>query len=103
MEFSISTSMPVPWHLYELIAASTRVAFQSQPRCQAPGDTVIKVGLDILSGVSISTEMPGPWRRPGVAITVSVVEVSISTEMPGPWRHRKRLAYWRSLKFQSQP
>src|SRR5207247_1909053 len=37
--------------------------FQSQPRCQAPGDCNNHQPLRWLCQVSISTEMPGPWRR----------------------------------------
>src|SRR6266496_1517927 len=36
--------------------------------------------------VSISTEMPGPWRRIGWREESEEWVVSISTEMPGPWR-----------------
>src|SRR5438034_10159057 len=36
--------------------------------------------------VSISTEMPGPWRQFHVEVFKSDSLVSISTEMPGPWR-----------------
>src|SRR5436305_1169742 len=37
--------------------------FQSQTRCQAPGDLYIHVEVMIGCNVSISDEMPGPWRR----------------------------------------
>src|SRR6266496_3393537 len=36
--------------------------FQSQPRCQAPGDSSIRSLPTLFAAVSISTEMPGPWR-----------------------------------------
>src|SRR6266487_2820804 len=36
--------------------------FQSQPRCQAPGDLPYLTLLYHRDNVSISTEMPGPWR-----------------------------------------
>src|SRR6266487_5051591 len=36
--------------------------FQSQPRCQAPGDKYYGAWLIKILRVSISTEMPGPWR-----------------------------------------
>src|SRR6266487_75435 len=37
--------------------------FQSQPRCQAPGDLPYLTLLYHRDNVSISTEMPGPWRQ----------------------------------------
>src|SRR5947209_186291 len=41
--------------------------------------------------VSISDEMPGPWRRPPHKnIVPNQVAVSISDEMPGPWRQEHR-------------
>src|SRR5207247_1107805 len=36
--------------------------FQSQQRCQAPGDTPAAYRAIRKRHVSISTEMPGPWR-----------------------------------------
>src|SRR5438046_1328257 len=36
--------------------------FQSQPRCQAPGDKFPNRSIETEMLVSISTEMPGPWR-----------------------------------------
>ncbi len=103
--------------------------FQSQPRCQAPGDGFFLCLLPLFFCVSISTEMPGPWRpvSPGIAYTkfisfnlnrdarplatrsVSVswypsFVVSISTEMPGPWRHKQWQRTIRRIDwFQSQP
>src|SRR5438105_466519 len=37
--------------------------FQSQARCQAPGDLWTYIGKYGKPYVSISGEMPGPWRR----------------------------------------
>ncbi len=133
---SISTEMPGPWRLQS--ASSTRTAttsfnlnrdarplatildlaqgaavfeFQSQPRCQAPGDIARIYRWYCVRYVSISTEMPGPWRRSALQLIqmlflgfnlnrdarplatgkdglqgISINYVSISTEMPGPWR-----------------
>src|SRR6266487_3766340 len=79
--------MPGPWrqmqwlmgHLYDF-------RFQSRPRCQAPGDGQPLQGSLTFSGVSISTEMPGPWRLAWDYRPKPGEQVSISTEMPGPWR-----------------
>src|SRR6266513_1750704 len=38
--------------------------FQSQTRCQAPGDSPSPFALKISLFISISDEMPGPWRLP---------------------------------------
>src|SRR5205823_2230545 len=38
--------------------------------------------------VSISTEMPGPWRPSADHRMARLPAVSISTEMPGPWRRK---------------
>src|SRR6266496_2271708 len=104
--------MPGPWRLHHtLVAKGDYRLFQSQPRCQAPGDTPWKPVSTPITYVSISTEMPGPWRltallpehrffqgfnlnrdaRPLATNMISqqfgfFLVVSISTEMPGPWR-----------------
>ena len=135
---SISTEMPGPWRLLVTQArANVLVRFQSQPRCQAPGDDSGALSWIAQSvPVSISTEMPGPWRRTKSDSTLArllsfnlnrdarplatqmmsqchhagyrgfnlnrdarplatsmqahsehrYLDVSISTEMPGPWR-----------------
>src|SRR6266566_3480759 len=36
--------------------------FQSQTRCQAPGDFSIAIAVALRFFISISDEMPGPWR-----------------------------------------
>src|SRR5439155_234713 len=63
VEVSISDEMPGPWRLsqiHDLLDSEPR--FQSQTRCQAPGD-FSDHSLPVLSTqVSISDEMPGPWR-----------------------------------------
>ena len=61
-------------------------AFQSQPRCQAPGDHDALLFAWHALYVSISTEMPGPWRLLSCLHLMMHLLVSISTEMPGPWR-----------------
>src|SRR6266536_1803265 len=88
LHVSISTEMPGPWRPRVPSPPSVRFVsfnlnrdarplatcrycprhpalsmFQSQPRCQAPGDA--EHGLEAAAGmlVSISTEMPGPWRH----------------------------------------
>src|SRR6266702_3060645 len=61
--------------------------FQSQARCQPRGD-LSGIGERIGGkNVSISSEMPAPWRRP-VTLSgyASLRMVSISSEMPAPWR-----------------
>jgi len=87
------------------------VEFQSQMRCQAPGDQAILVNSRFIVRVSISDEMPGPWRLdchivrqcgvclfqsqmrcqapgdvPVLVTSTATGVVSISDEMPGPWR-----------------
>src|SRR6266699_3258574 len=61
---SISDEMPGPWRrngTSHLIGRS--LIFQSQTRCQAPGDSAT-IRLDFSGdSISISDEMPGPWRR----------------------------------------
>src|SRR5438034_1132197 len=42
--------------------SSNIALFQSQPRCQAPGDSYFSASIFRILRVSISTEMPGPWR-----------------------------------------
>src|SRR6266516_4535422 len=85
---SISTEMPGPWRpgpspmhrqicwCFNLnrdarpLATEKKIVqhwethkFQSQPRCQAPGDEEKNKSEREKLIVSISTEMPGPWRR----------------------------------------
>src|SRR6266567_3348142 len=60
---SISDEKPGPWRRLSLTQQPDGdTIFQSQTRCQAPGDAEIKsCCLDSLI-ISISDEMPGPWR-----------------------------------------
>ncbi len=51
--------------------------FQSQPRCQAPGDGDHWSRLLTPSYVSISTEMPGPWR-PSMLCIRAVVTIGFN-------------------------
>src|SRR6266699_656885 len=60
--------------------------FQSQTRCQAPGDLLSGNCLFLLRGISISDEMPGPWRLNLPPLATGEQGISISDEMPGPWR-----------------
>src|SRR6266567_1092960 len=87
MVISISDEMPGPWRprtrplcltlprdfnlrrdarpLATQLAAEPRRCldeFQSQTRCQAPGDFSIAVAVALRFFISISDEMPGPWR-----------------------------------------
>src|SRR6266487_1491402 len=87
-DVSISTEMPGPWrpvfgewspHHLTMFQSQPRCqapgdcggmkekdkrsTFQSQPRCQAPGDYNLPHRQGQPQPVSISTEMPGPWRR----------------------------------------
>src|SRR2546425_924847 len=104
--------MPGPWRPRP---ATVRVAqnskFQSQPRCQAPGDSytavVMSESCDFFNLTrnakplatplrffhsrfslcfSITREMPGPGRQLQPIFSDSEWDFSISTEMPGPWR-----------------
>jgi len=43
-------------------AAVARLEFQSQTRCQAPGDVGLATVAFVAMKISISDEMPGPWR-----------------------------------------
>jgi len=78
--------------------------FQSQTRCQAPGDLHDQSVSPRRRSISISDEMPGPWRH-GIYATVRSYTswISISDEMPGPWRHIKRVLMAEKVyQFQSQ-
>src|SRR2546429_1880075 len=56
--------MPGPWRLLFLkIVGIANVEFQSQKRCQAPGDWREDGYHKFWEFISISDEMPGPWRR----------------------------------------
>src|SRR6266699_2555174 len=52
---------------------SVELTFQSQARCQAPGDVQHRPTPPGIGRISISGEMPGPWRHasafPQVAVT----------------------------------
>src|SRR5437762_1528527 len=55
--------MPGPWRPSEAVALeNVPYKFQSQTRCQAPGDSMCLMYRSIERIVSISDEMPGPWR-----------------------------------------
>ena len=135
--------MPGPWRRAMLVTGHRCYGmFQSQARCQAPGDcmtcnsqaqsavgfnlkrdarplatqSILRMAVacicfnlkrdarplatdDIASAmscrmtVSISSEMPGPWRRSRLVLASSDhADVSISSEMPGPWRRIVRVA-----------
>ncbi len=85
--------------------------FQSQARCQPRGDSEEGGFLAGDRGVSISSEMPAPWRHKSryrhrctiicfnlkrdaspvatldvLLVYLLVLVVSISSEMPAPWR-----------------
>src|SRR6266699_2695794 len=93
--------------------------FQSQTRCQAPGDSPSPFALKISLFISISDEMPGPWRpgwqgylrcngwefqsqtrcqapgdyqHPNTGCVLT--GISISDEMPGPWRLAVAFNLW---------
>ncbi len=60
---SISDEKPGPWRLATgKVYDCNSAAFQSQTRCQAPGDKVIEKYEKPKIEISISDEMPGPWR-----------------------------------------
>ncbi len=62
-------------------------SFQSQTRCQAPFGLRYSHCKMEVRWVSISDEMPGPFRRQSArASTKTRLAVSISDEMPGPFR-----------------
>src|SRR6266571_4276386 len=103
-------------------------AFQSQARCQPRGDCVYCCVTLSRQRVSISSEMPAPWRLQALVCRGSLVrsfnlkrdaspvatwrwcsrssrlrDVSISSEMPAPWRHGCQERQERDIdKFQSQ-
>src|SRR6266567_1646738 len=55
--------MPGPWRHQNTAATRENTAvFQSQTRCQAPGDVGIYRAGRTIYEISISDEMPGPWR-----------------------------------------
>src|SRR5205809_1502540 len=84
--------MPGPWRHEEMEPGpDVQYGFQSQPRCQAPGDLRWYQVEALHRRVSISTEMPGPWRHFEKPLGWDFSSVSISTEMPGPWRRLARL------------
>ena len=72
--------------------------FQSQARCQAPGDARSCIAITTSFHVSISSEMPGPWRRMKIWACCDM-SVSISSEMPGPWRRRASLHHRNEESF----
>ena len=72
-------------------------------RCQPPGD----IDLDAFQcrgrEVSISDEMPAPWRQEALSAMRDARGVSISDEMPAPWRLLKfQDEYKLKWLFQSQ-
>ena len=75
----LATSVSVSWRVEVQ-------AFQSQTRCQAPGDSLAALSACRIGLVSISDEMPGPWRLRRECGNFIAIYVSISDEMPGPWR-----------------
>ena len=119
VKVSISDEMPAPWRRYNDATIAAHIAgfqsqmrcqppgdapaeqadgrtdkFQSQMRCQPPGDPIRSPYSAPEDPVSISDEMPAPWRpllKSGVA--GPGVTVSISDEMPAPWR-RITLQRW---------
>ena len=54
---------PLATQHYSVYSSLSIMKFQSQPRCQAPGDDELLRCMFANCIVSISTEMPGPWRR----------------------------------------
>src|SRR6266702_473879 len=92
--------------------------FQSQARCQPRGDQELDIMDEKELLVSISSEMPAPWRPRHVTIggggnrwfqsqarcqprgdhfdnfgIIGYESVSISSEMPAPWRHGHNSAH----------
>src|SRR6266566_756656 len=63
-DISISDEMPGPWRRGTALPSTDTIAiFQSQTRCQAPGDATITACRTSPCMISISDEMPGPWRQ----------------------------------------
>src|SRR6266699_495525 len=61
---SISDEMPGPWRPYAILQRHSKIGgFQSQTRCQAPGDIDQGTLNQGEFPISISDEMPGPWRH----------------------------------------
>src|SRR6266571_1980704 len=92
--------------------------FQSQARCQPRGDKLPQTVRLSWDEVSISSEMPAPWRlipvtappgatrgfnlkRDASPVATSHIDyllnvysdVSISSEMPAPWRRGEELSF----------
>src|SRR2546428_11337813 len=107
---SISTEMPGPWRqfskfrlhdalvdfnlnrdarplatFYSVLVGNLGHVFQSQPRCQAPGDVYDVCFREPASSISISTEMPGPWRRAKAAISAPSVILFNLNRDPSPF------------------
>ncbi len=62
-DISISDEMPGPWRPWSDVFLTFDVwSFQSQTRCQAPGDHEHDRYAEHDHKISISDEMPGPWR-----------------------------------------
>src|SRR6266480_2362311 len=50
--------------------------FQSQTRCQAPGDRALAHAHLLIDEISISDEMPGPWRHSLFSLSNGLVHYS---------------------------
>src|SRR6266705_260084 len=111
-DISISDEVPGPWRPSSDVFLTFDVSsFQSQTRCQAPGDHEHDRYAEHDHKISISDEMPGPWRpqhpfagclcaryfnlrRDARPLATSSRRntcdasryISISDEKPGPWR-----------------
>ena len=124
---SISSEMPGPWRPLSLsmlanaycsfnlkrdarpLATVSRMAmqryaqFQSQARCQAPGDHDAEHRVDVAIEEFQSQARCQAPGDVGIGRLVTLdIEVSISSEMPGPWRRRICETTGVSGMFQSQ-
>src|SRR6266487_2578923 len=86
-DISISDEMPGPWRPWSDVFLTFDVwSFQSQTRCQAPGDHEHDRYAEHDHKISISDEMQAPGDLNIRSLVVSARDISISDEMPGPWR-----------------
>ena len=96
---SISSEMPGPWRRTRSCCIYVSTVFQSQARCQAPGDADMRLRISANILFQSQARCQAPGDMPDLA--VGMHRVSISSEMPGPWR-RKLATMLPHRMFQSQ-
>src|SRR6266567_2199232 len=85
---SISDEMPGPWRpAASWVMRVMKCRFQSQTRCQAPGDPCIGYLLHALLIYFNLRRDARPLATSGNPLQLGQAgDISISDEMPGPWR-----------------